>query len=314
MPSESKLRSALATVRAIEEFLALASLDNCVFLLGAGASAPLVPVLSELLKHLKADIEQHVSFGPAFGRSSELVDTLASPVEKADGLLQSCGAPTLETLIQLNLRPRLSAPGPPPQYEFFDLTPNKAVIATLNNDGLAPRYCGGREVIELHGRVDERFCEAVLRIGLEEVLYWTQEGIELAPRCVWYPLPEPDWIANTETMGRFRECLLTAGSVIVIGYSFGMSPGGSFNDRVTNRLFWETLRHRPEVPVAVVNPSGYELVGALREDLKRRHLPWIPYQWDRLAAAVLEIAAMDGRSLPYTYVPHAASILRQIAR
>jgi|GEM_PF-4259128 len=168
------------------ERLLQAFCSHAFYLLGAGASYGLVPLIVEMAPKIVANAERFPGFPADLGVRNNITfqrvvndDTLPwsrihSPVEVLiktghfttstfDGLWRRWLAPT-------------PLPGPAAQYQVFRLARPGSILFTLNVDGLGKRYCGRRLwVIEAHGS------------DQGEVLHskWAEELIDMNMYAEW---------------------------------------------------------------------------------------------------------------------------------
>lgn len=130
---------------------------NTFYLLGAGASAGVVPLTRELKK---AIITRYRSFGmypvermepdPVFER------VIGDPTEGTDlitaVLLRHLFPSAIHAMVLQQLAPPPTAPLVD-QYSLFLLAAKPSTFFNMNVDGLARQYCLGHYVLEPHGRI-----------------------------------------------------------------------------------------------------------------------------------------------------------------
>ncbi len=271
---------------------ALEEPSSC-FVLGAGASAPIVPTAAQLGAHVRKRLlatgtfpanpiprdaisdrilgAVRTSFGPSDDASAieeELVARYLSPA--------AVRAAAVEVL-----RPEASSYAPP-QYQVFGLSKHRLSLINFNNDGLADRYCSQHAVINVHGTslsVEDR--ALVDWDGMIDVLQNFHElrGIEIPGLLL--PQREPEEIAMTSEYVAAQRLLEGARRLVLVGYSFG-----DMDDRVAYDLVIRTISSR-RVATVVVKPDATDLALQISEDSGSSTVASLSAYWDKLASAII---------------------------
>jgi hypothetical protein len=115
----------------------------------------------------------------------------------------------------------------------------------------------------------------------------TQEGLEIIPESSFW-LPEPE--SEPALLGRIDpayRAIREASQIVIIGYSFGMTAGGMF-DEVSFNAFVEYCSGN-EARVIVVSPSPRDLTECLADSLRSHHVHAVPVYWNLVCRVFLEI-------------------------
>lgn len=273
--------------------LLLESLDsaNTAYILGAGASAPDVPVMQELIRRVLGSFRENVK---GFIPTEEPTPTHYLFAEQAsdEDTRQELLASSIETfrvLIAHELKPKpLALQEPPAQYRVLAAVRPGATMINYNVDGLASQHCARARVLVPHGQVPD----FVGRMPLAGAVHLTQEGIEIVPAgSFWLPEPEreQDLVARIDPAYR---SLLNVGTIVVIGYSFGLSSDGIM-DRVSFEALREYCRGK-KVRILVVDPSPWRLAETLGETLQNLEIIPVPAYWNVLCRAILSVSSSEG--------------------
>ena len=271
------------------ELLLNAIADDTVFVLGAGASAPHVPTLGQIP-------ERFASFGPQLGAyPSEAIPD--SPLRQLIGPLIE-GASTFEEYLQGQMTSetigvllehfiaqahwqRL------PQYDVFGLFSLNSTVISYNWDGLAKARCP-QTTIHPHGCLGPRL---VLPEQLSESLAWSQDDDSMDFRDWLLPglvMPgEEEAEPLSATRERILELWMSARSVVVIGYSFGLGYELAY-DRVWFEAFCEAMTRNPSAEIHVLSPDAENIQGEIAERIDRSvNLHALPIRWHEFVRALL---------------------------
>ncbi len=270
---------------------ALEEPSSC-FVLGAGASAPIVPTAAQLGAHVRKRLLATGTFPAnpiprdaisdrilgAAGRASFDLSDDASIEEEFVARLSP--AAVRAAAVEL-LRPEASSCAPP-QYQVFGLSKHRLSLINFNNDGLADRYCGQHAVINVHGTslsVEDR--ARVDWDGVIDVLqnYPELPGIKIPG--LFLPQIEPEEIAMTSEYVAAQKLLEGARRLILVGYSFG-----DMDDRVAYDLIIRTISSR-RVATVVVKPDATDLALQISEDSRSSTVAGLPAYWGKLASAII---------------------------
>ena len=270
-----------------------------LYVLGAGASHPIVPMTDRLAKRV-ADLHW---LGGTFPVSRPVPDYRTKTVtDRAVAQLKQPYLPDqllrreiIERMapgfVQMALWHELASSHPeldcPDNYAVFDLFP-PSLLLNYNLDVLAQRWCAQRhQVVNVHGNVD---------LGLSgpqgrELVRLSQEyGLE--------PIDRPDQILFEEenyALGEvFPRDLGHWGAVVVVGYSFGRTSRG-YDDALSLVALTRLLQRSPR-PVIVVDPYPEPLAELLAHHAKSNRVYQAALRWDLAATAMLQMRR-EGRDL-----------------
>ena len=311
MPTELELHRLLQAMTSIRP----------LFVLGAGASAPLVPTIAMLRARVMERLRKALPIArPVLARNS-LHETVLPP-----GVTDPAIDPTfiqllatngltrysLETLVHTELTPP-QLDEAPPNYAIFNLVPPGAGILNYNTDGLATRFCGKRHhVLAVHGTVDPSFTEALALheiTQLREFLELTQafgsnEEFNVRPRTAFlYPEPEPDGFLGDPQHSPLGGILTSPDAVVIVGYTFGKTEHG-FSDAASYAHFVEVTRGLQR-PLVVVDPSGHDLAGSFGDATENANVTLVPAYWNHLSASILDVVGrycLSGLAAVHDYV------------
>jgi hypothetical protein len=273
------------------------SQPGTVYVLGAGASAGLVPFTSGTLAFVR---QRYVEFGMYAVESERspltdrviiapMIDAWKRGESNADDLLvEKIPLSTLELLAQKTWSPRLRNT-PPSQYSLLERVAAPSVFFSFNVDGLARAYLSHQHLVfEPHGTVNRRLTESS---EFDELLFLSLDGGPSFTRSVLLPGPEPPRITGTSPYLQARTYLRTAPAVVVIGYSFGRFEG-RMDDSESFDYLVDDLQKRP-CPIVVVDPNADWYASDLEERLGRRCVVSIPLKWDVLSAVMDTLVRPD---------------------
>jgi hypothetical protein len=153
------------------------------YILGAGVSAGLAPLTKDLRPLILKECLKLGSY-PIFTPeqdtfSKRIIDDISAYVEDEFDLfkLTHTHKETVRAITMKLLTPNLELiKRVPCQYEYFRLS-QKATIFSMNNDGLANRYCPNHRVLEPHGKLPSHIVNSPL---WKEVIENSQE-MEIEP-------------------------------------------------------------------------------------------------------------------------------------
>ncbi|MCX5814555.1 MAG: hypothetical protein NT178_18735 [Proteobacteria bacterium] len=259
------------------------------YLLGAGASAGMVPLTRELKKTV---VTRYRSFGmypvervepdPVFER------VIGDPTEGTDqitaALLRYLFPSAVHAMVLQQLSPPQNAPLAD-QYGLFLRAAKPSTFFNMNVDGLARRYCLGHYVLEPHGRIPPALVRSP---RWDEVIDALLEFGFAAPQIpgVLLPQPEPITITSRAAYLAARPLFYAGRYFVIIGYSFGKSSQhDTFDDIETFEFFRELLRSTGKTVLVLSPEPGF--VGFLcREAMRRSSVHELAVYWDHLSAAV----------------------------
>lgn len=273
------------------------SKPGAALVLGAGASAPVVPTFAQLANAIASHVDRLSSFPASTIPRSGLRDLMQPVLDqarrtsdpkdwKAGAMTTATIAAILEQIISRAHRVSL------PQYRVFSLFSLESSVVSFNWDGLAITRCPQRIVLHPHGIVQPR---ALSDAEFDDLLLDTQDIDEPLARHWYLPglvLPGEE---TSPALGPVREEVLglwmKAPSIVVVGYSFGLVSHASY-DEIWLDSFAEACSRNSEAPVHIIAPDAKMLRQALCERIQRsiNVFAW-PLKWNVLSSVLLEMAA-----------------------
>lgn len=280
---------------ALDPFLRMFEEPGACFFLGAGASAPIMPMAAQLGERV---LDQVLALGHYPAAPVSLDPVAVRIVESAKTRHHQGTRYDDDHWLRLELIERLSGgaiqaaaigllhPDTPercPQYEVFQWSLYPATMVNFNNDGLADAFCTPRHlVLNVHGTSlppDRR-----RELGWDRLI----DALQMFPALPGPTVPglllpqiEPADIVDTAPYRVARSRIVQARCIALIGYSFG-----SMDDRVAYRLLTQNVA-RTRAPVIVVGPNVEALAMQLRESVGGVAVAGLPVYWDTLAEAII---------------------------
>lgn len=275
------------------------SQPGAFYILGAGASAGLVPFTRQLRESVREAFWSIGMYPASCCQRTTLFDRVigepqvTSLWDRQELILQHIAPAVLDLLVQREFSYPLDSVIPP-QYRLLQQVAAPGAFFNFNLDGMGRAFLATRHrVFEPHGVIDREWTEAsnfpeLLEIALDMQLP------HLRPKVL--PGPEPLTITGTDPYHRARRWLRQAPAVIILGYSFGKvvgSPslkrcGTGLDDAESFEYVAEHLLATP-CPVLVVSPDPSELTGLLEERLHSLRVVPVPLYWDRFAKAAMSV-------------------------
>ena len=275
---------------------ALADPSSC-YVLGAGASYPLVPLTSQIPNLVKQAFSRLAGAFPISICCDSPLYKLVHPPHSFDAYtledwkwLHSTPA-TIAVLLEQFITPSLESC--PPQYWVFRLFPPTASIVSFNWDRLAGYFCPQR-VINPHGRTAAR--RRLSEQELREFISWTQDISDTSGKGWLTALLILPGEEEGSHMSKTREIIFekwrTCSSLISIGYSLDLTPWGY--DKVWQEIFLEAMKENP-ASIHIISPDAVELVGELSDKLHRsvNVFSWA-VRWNLLSRALILAANRSG--------------------
>lgn len=277
MPTDLTAEAVGLLIRALDA-------PDTAYILGAGASAPDVPVMKVLIQRVLAAFPEMVTgwiVSEEPGPTHYQFANQAADEDLRDEVLATNIA-TLRVLIGKELRPAPALlAAAPPQYRVLALARRGVTMINYNVDGLASMHCPVAQVHPVHGKVPD----FVGQLRIKEAVRVTTEGIEiLPPESYWLPEPEREPVLVSQIDPAYR-ALLGASTIVIIGYSFGLGPDGIM-DQVSYNALRAYCRLRP-LRILVVDPAPWRLAEQLGQELKNLKVVPVPAFWHLLCQAIL---------------------------
>jgi len=263
------------------------------YVLGAGTSYGLIPVTQQMRSFIEAEYHSVGTYPVTPAAPSPLFERVLGDIPP-DGrdfkrmLIRNMPLGALDFLVQRTLwRPVGGVV--PPQYAVFDVLGWPATLFNFNLDGLASFYCSRKHVVlEPHGGIDRFWFESA-RYGelLEATAVFDVVLPHLTPKLL--PSPEPTYVTATHSYLLARRLFALAPAAVVIGYSFGRTAAGGFDDAESLEYFVDLLRTCPRATF-VLSPTPEELAEILRQRLSSYRVFGVPVRWEVFAGLIMTVS------------------------
>ena len=276
---------------------ALSAYNTC-YILGAGASSPHVPTMSQLPDRLAPYAVRLGSFPGGRGPDSPLRRLIDPLIEKAlsIGTLEAWKASAMTpATIAVALEHVIAAAHwlPLPQYAVFQLIPRTCSVVSFNWDGLAGAQCHQTIRLHPHGVVSPYLLSPA---ALDELFHLTQLYDSPDAREQFLPglvMPgEEDAPAHATMRERVFQLWLGTEQAIIIGYRFGLGSDRAY-DRIWLDTFVEAFRENKRATIHILDPDALGLRSQLTDLLRRAvNVHAWPLNWYALSHALLEAARL----------------------
>jgi len=292
----------------LDELLRRLRMQSALYIMGAGASAPTVPLAPALMRQAASDWAHLGSYPTELAPRSPLTDRIISAAVGAnyfpDRELRP-GAPDVpmdELLLHLDehagragLMPHLSVPCSARQrlanYAVFRAF-RPGLILNYNLDGLAADLCAPRhQVVDVHGTVDPVFGSPA---GAALVKLAQECGVQIPHDDLVLCGPESFTdIRLHRKLQVMQRC--DPAFIAIVGYTFGRTEIGH-DDHVSLEVFVSRFRDEP-IDVYVLDPRPFELAGILSDRLRSNRVHPLAVYWNVAAWAVLHTLSGRGPAL-----------------
>ena len=259
-----------------------------LYLLGAGASAPSVPLGRELAEGVLSIERSSFSLEPlvpderaASLRALVPEKVILEPDDLWDREARSKISNSDYQLVPLlNIATAADQDDDPPSYLVFRLFP-PSLILNYNHDRLAERFCGARHrVIAVHGSIGPEFRSKEFAAFIETLREFDSASIEI-PGLIFVERE------NEGLIERLPLSLADIDVVVLVGYSFSRT-GCTLQDWVTFEHLVALLRREPR-PVIVVDPSRSDAAEAIEAATQSNRVYWAPVRWDAFSKALIRV-------------------------
>jgi hypothetical protein len=261
------------------------------YVLGAGASAGLLPLAGDLPGLITSEVAKVGSYSPdpqSLGaiRSRLLRQSLSRTTATGRFLLWHTPEAVVNVLVQ-GLLMLKGADDTPPQYEVFRHIGKPSTIFNFNLDGLATRFAGNDHfVLEPHGHIDRHWVE---HPDLDSMLFDGFEPPHLSHKHLWGP--EPSGITWTSPFSIGWPKLAAASSVFIIGYSFGAWNG--LLDDAESFLWLLSCVTATACPIFVISVDPEPLAQRIEKLLGQPRVKRIVASWTELSALLISMLAKE---------------------
>lgn len=264
------------------------------YVLGAGASAGIVPMTAQLRENI---VNRFILFGSFPAESFQHDDVFLRVIGPSKDYPDMFTSWKLQHLYPSAVHAMVIKELTPPEYieeahayEIFLLVKRPSTIFNLNVDGLAEIYCIGHFLLEPHGRVPIELVRSPFWDWYIDALLDYGFSVREIPGLI-LPMPEPYHVTSRPAYSKAALLLKKSRFVLFIGYSFGyFDPTQSFDDFETFEFFRELLRHyrSHRKNILVISPNPEMIGGAIEESICSSNVCIMPFYWNYLCRAIKE--------------------------
>jgi hypothetical protein len=262
------------------------------FVLGAGASWPLVPIGTQFANKIRErallmpsypvyQFDRDILATRMLRSNSELAPFRDEQTQFNEELLWHVSPSAVRAALTAYLCPAAHR-YVPPQYGVFNRAKRSLDLVNFNTDGLARKYCPQHRVINVHGTgfTDEDRH----RIDMEWWINIHQEYPDMpfiGVRDMYLPVPEVPDLAHSAAYKAVDEVLTRCRNLAIVGYSFGRGDDSLAYARILRVL------QQSETSAVVLSPDSRDLVEQMRDQSKNKSVVALPLRWDLMAAAIM---------------------------
>jgi hypothetical protein len=273
-------------------FFRLAITHPCLYVLGAGASLPIIP--GNVTERIRKAAWDNGVFAAVYEEPSPLKKRLFTfdirfEIEAliSDSISQNTfDAHTPNALVEALFAREITCPRAalPPQYEIFDFLP-KSIVFNFNNDNLADDIDPRHLYLRPHGAVDHEFVHSPI-VSRAIALSALPDSFPLY-LDFHRPLPESNDMTSRPAYQMLERRFDSINYVVLIGYSFGeQHQDGCIDDVETFEMLASLLRWRPK-PVLVIGPDPDRICLRLEQAIRRASVSRLCCKWNVLAEFML---------------------------
>lgn len=251
-----------------------------LYILGAGASAPIVPTALQLKQ---SSIEAVESLG-TYSASPITQDELTKKIigDPGEGFcLSRCPRGFLQAYNYYELTKHLHSPilfDNIYQYDIFNFSKKPSIIFTANHDALAQR-CVGHLILPFHGEIPPHWgTEEYKTIILDTYAFTDELKLEI-PGLIFLEKEKTD-ILNTQPYVILRNNFHFMRFIVVIGFSFADDDSQTFD------YLFRTLYKKNPMPIIVISPDTYDLVWRIKDVIEDNCVYGINDHWDILSREI----------------------------
>ena len=272
----------------LEPLLSSLAKQKSFFLLGAGASAGLVPFTPEFSSQIKDRFLKHGSYDVVSLPRDEIGERIVGPLNNApysiqDELLNSIPSAFITASILKQMVP--ASLGYCHNYEILNYGSTPKFIFNMNTDGVAKKICKCHYVLEPHGSIPYDLIHSTkYNQHLEDLLLYTKLRTYRIPSLL-LPQPEPKNITVRKEYLITERLFPDISCFVVIGYSFGKFKD-SLDDIETFDYFRYLLRKFPK-PIVVIAPHPETTSSLIQDATHITDSYSIPVFWDCLSRAII---------------------------
>jgi hypothetical protein len=263
-----------------------------LYILGAGASAPIIPMgVAAAIRRVvqKLGILDGCAEPPSLRKSRLLPPDLQFDIHAAltgEISQNELDAHTPLEVVETIFARHITVPnvGRPAQYAVFDCMP-ASVLFNFNNDNLGEAVHPRHLCLRPHGTVDVGMVHAP---AVAAALRWLAIPASFVEQFDFHrPEPEPSDISGNWSYRRMIEMFDSLKMVVVIGYSFGeQRDTGEIDDTESFAVLTDLLRWRPK-PVLVIGPDPEGVAARIEATARTGDVGLLACRWDVLSNFVL---------------------------
>lgn len=262
------------------------------YILGAGASAKIIPFTSEQGEKI---VQRHIEFGSfsvketeldpiarrILGKASKHDDKMTQEIIRRlpSGAAKAISA-QLMTLKKSDMHQEWS------QYLAFKFTKPQSIIFNFNLDGLARHHCKEHLVLHPHGCLNSNLLQSNLWNDVIEYCLMFHKDPPLSDMAL---LPQEEYpeITNGQDFQKAFNLFRYTKNVVIIGYSFGLD-GQRMDDWASFQFLKKIFSHY-KTPIFIVDPYPEKLAYKLRDELKQKNIYEVTADWGILSKAIIEL-------------------------
>lgn len=263
------------------------------FLLGAGASAGMVPFTKDFSDSIKKGFLDYGVFSTnQINRDQTstrvLGDIDPEPKTINDELMNRIYnnytlAKVMKEMVPKRVEKCFS------NYHIFNYsTARPLILFNMNTDGIAKRICKGHFLIEAHGFIPYNLVHSKFYDQhLDDLLLYPDLRTFNIPGLL-LPQSEPKDITNRKEYLLVEHWFSKVPCFVVIGYSFGKHKG-SIDDLETFEFFRRLLRKYPK-QVIIIDPYPEVIAATIQDATHLRQVITISALWNHLSSALIDTA------------------------
>ena len=269
-------------------FLNKAFIYNSFYIIGAGASAGLIPMTHEQGRIIYNRYFEFGMFSINEGLLDEGARRLLGSMQYAEDqitseLVSMINQGAVRAIAMQLMTPDSNKVKNLYQYIVFKLAKEKSIIFSLNVDGLATKFCGNHYIFYPHGKLNSASMRSKSWNEIIDIcLHYFLEPPKIPG--VLLPQKEPFGITNGQQYKTCRSLFPYMNYIVIIGYSFGFD-GNELDDWETFDFFKNLLKSYKK-PIIVIDPfRSEEIAEMLREEFKSDAVYEISAYWEYLSQA-----------------------------
>jgi len=269
--------------------LLLASFSNTSFyLLGAGASAGIVPMTHQLKNRIIEDHSKLWGYNFDIITLDEFSQRIIGEVPNQDFLLNRISTDFVRanTIYQLS-KHHWQEIKYCPQYDVFNFAKKPSTIFTANLDGLADRLNQQHFVYHFHGIIPKYYGSEIFYRFMQD--YFSEfDSLNIKMDNALLIEKESTYITFTIPYISARNQHIRSKYFVIIGYSFGKNAVGLDDTHTFNYVFKDLYTYN-RTPILIIAPDNtYELINQIQDTIKSSEVYALNMYWDCLSKAIID--------------------------